>query len=151
MKFALWPTLLLAALLTSCSSLYKPLRVDEVQSPLAEIRHEAMKALPLGLRLSSPNGRELNSLYYIIKNGQYVDAVDQNQRWTAKIVIPGERRPYDVEIYVFKEVRVDSSHGIEYRTVGQDLRLAKRVKDELLKRLAQRREDLNIIDDFRVF
>lgn len=140
-----------AVFLVSCSLFYKPLRIDEAHYPLAQLRQTALRTLPVGLRSSSTNGRELLSQYFVVKSGKYVDGINLPVRWSAKIVILGERRPYEVEIYVFRERRIESSGGVEYQIEDQDLRLAKRVKDELLKNLAQRREDLNIIDDFRVF
>lgn len=141
-----------AVLSVGCSHLYKPLRIDEAHYPLAQLRQSSLRSLPVGLRSSSTNGRELLSQYFVLKAGKYQEAIDLPTRWFAKIVILGERRPYEVEIYVFKEQRREGvERGVEYQIEGQDFRIAKRVKGELLQKLAQRREDLNIIDDFRVF
>jgi len=151
-KFSLRLVLVaLAALPLSCSLLYKPLRIDEAHYPLGQLRQASIQSLPIGLRSSSSNGRELLSQYFVLKSGKYQEAINLPVRWSAKIVLLGERRPYEVEIYVFKERRMEGSQGVEYQIEGQDFRLAKRVKDQLLQKLAQRREDLNIIDDFRVF
>lgn len=118
---------------------------------MGQLRQASIQSLPIGLRSSSSNGRELLSQYFVLKSGKYQEAINLPVRWSAKIVLLGERRPYEVEIYVFKERRMEGSQGVEYQIEGQDFRLAKRVKDQLLQKLAQRREDLNIIDDFRVF
>jgi hypothetical protein len=139
------------ALLSGCSLFYKPLRIDEAHYPFGVLRQTAMSTLPIGLRSSSANGRELLSQYFVVTPKGYQAAIKQSKRYTATILIKNERRPYQVDIYVYEEERVTSGGRTEYRVRGQDLRIATRIKKELEARLAQRREDLNIIDDFRVF
>lgn len=143
--------LLAVFLLASCTHFYKPLRIDEIHYPYGQLRKVATQALPIGLRSTSQNGRELLSQYFVIQKKKYVEAIENPTRYTAKLVLLGERRPYLVEIYVFKEARTNVGGRVEYKVVGQDLRIAMKVKKELQTLLAQRREDLNIIDDFRVF
>lgn len=142
---------LAAVLLTSCSMFYKPLRIDEVHHPFAWVRQMAIKTLPVGLRSSSANGRELLSQYFLPDKKGYTSAIEEPVRLTAKIVILGERRPYTVKVYVLREERVKTGGQVKYKVRGQDLRIANAIKNDLQTRLAQRREDLNIIDDFRVF
>ena len=125
--------------------------MDEVNYSFAVLRQSALKALPIGLRFSSSNGREIHSQYFVPDKNTYKSAIDLPVRFSAKIVLLGERRPYDVRIYVIRERRKDSGGRFTYREDGQDLRIANMVKKDLEARLAQRREDLNIIDDFRVF
>lgn len=144
--------LLLVLVMASCSSLYKPLRIDGVEARLALLRKISMKVLPIGMRASSPNGRELFSQYFQPEGQHYKEAIEASTRWTTQIIILGERPPYDIEIYVFKEQRTQEASGrIVYKVTGQDFRIATLVKSQFQKELAQRREDLNIIDDFRVF
>lgn len=140
-----------ALIIAGCSTFYKPLRIDNAHHPLARVRQLAIKTLPVGLRTSSTNGREVSSQYFLPDKKGYKDAIQSPVRLTAKIVILGERRPYSIEIYVFREERVRSGGRVKYQVRGQDFRVANRIKNELQARLAQRREDLNIIDDFRVF
>ncbi len=140
-----------AFLFSGCSLFYKPLRIDRAHHPFGQIRQIAMKSLPVGLRSSSPNGRELHSQYFLPDKGGYKAAIEEPVRLTAKIVILNERRPYEIEIYVFREERVVSGGRVSYKVRGQDFRIANMIKEDIQTRLAQRREDLNIIDDFRVF
>lgn len=140
-----------ALFIAGCSTFHKPLRIDNAHHPFAMVRQTAIKTLPIGLRSSSSNGRELHSQYFLPDKKGYKLAIQSNVRLTAKVVILGERRPYTVEIYVFREERVMVGGKVTYQVRGQDLRVANRIKNELQARLAQRREDLNIIDDFRVF
>lgn len=70
----------------------------------------------------------------------------------AKVVVLGDRRPYDLEVFVVRERRVATGQGPgSYETVGNDQRLAKVVMARITESLAKRREDRNFIDDFRVF
>lgn len=144
-------TLVALLFLASCTHFYKPLQIDEIHYPYGQLRKVATQALPIGLRSTSQNGRELLSQYFVLQKNKYIEAIESPIRYTAKFVLLGERRPYLVEIYVLKEVRTSSSGRVEYKVVDQDLRIAMRLKKELQALLAQRREDLNIIDDFRVF
>lgn len=138
--------------LWGCSSNYKPLYIDNASQSLAVIRQSAMSSLPMGLMSSSPNGRELKSRYFVIEGkgkGKFVDGIQKSPRYQALITILGERRPYEVQVWVMKEERINGSY--QYKVSGQDIRLANLVKGRLKEQLAKRREDMNIIDDFRVF
>lgn len=138
-------------LFLGCSSFYKPLRIDKAHGPFAQIRQIAMQSLPVGLRSSSTNGRELLSQYFLPDKTGYKPAIEAPVRLTAKIIILNERRPYIVEIYVLREERQVVNGRVSYKVRGQDFRIANKIKEDIQTRLAQRREDLNIIDDFRVF
>lgn len=143
-----------AMIVPGCSTFEKSLRIDNASQPYSQIRQAALNALPIGLSSSSPNGRELISKHFIYKGkGEFAEAVQNDVRQYAKITINGSRRPYTIEITVLKEVKIDSSSGgaPQYRMKGYDLRLANLVKTRMEAELAKRREDLNIIDDFRVF
>ncbi len=49
------------------------------------------------------------------------------------------------------EKRVLRSSGFDYKEVGHDMMLARELVYKLKQELGERREDRNIIDDFRVF
>jgi hypothetical protein len=148
-KTLLWGSAVL--FLCACSTFYKPLHIDGVDAPYALVRRVVMTSMPVGMRTASSNGREISSQYFLPKAKGYEDAISKDVRFSAKVIILGAQRPYQLEVYVFREHRKNVQGRVEYETVGQDLRLANRLKTEIQTRLAQRREDLNIIDDFRVF
>jgi hypothetical protein len=56
-----------------------------------------------------------------------------------------------IEVSVIEEERVLKGDDFTYEMVGHDERLAKELEASLRTRLTKRREDLNIIDDFRAF
>ncbi len=54
-------------------------------------------------------------------------------------------------IFVTQERRVMRGNQYNYVIEGYDFKLAKELERLFRQELAKRREDLNIIDDFRVF
>ena len=126
--------------------------VKDVDWPLAELRSVAATVLPTGTRAVSPNGRELLSRHFILEGRSgYKPAADATERYFAQILILGDRRPYDIEILVTLERRVLRGNQFTYTVEGYDYKLAKELEVKLRQELTKRREDLNIIDDFRVF
>ena len=127
-------------------------KIDDLDWPLAELRSVAASILPTGQRAISPNGRELLSRHFILEGARgYKPAADATERYYASILILGDRRPYDIEILVTLERRVLRGNQFTYIIEGYDARLAKELERKLRSELTKRREDLNIIDDFRVF
>ena len=118
--------------------------------PLADLQHLAAKSLPLGLRKTSPNGREFFSNYFITNGRKFKLADKGPERRYAQILVLGDRRPYTLDVVVQIE-KVDANAPGGYSIVGTDVGIAKVVKKRLQSQLNKRREDLNIIDDFRVF
>ena len=55
------------------------------------------------------------------------------------------------DIFVTREKRVLGENGYEYNEVGHNNMLTRELEFKLKQELAKRREDRNIIDDFRVF
>jgi len=126
--------------------------VRDVDWPLGELRAVVGSVLPVGQRAISPNGRELLSKHFILEGTRgYKAAGDATERYYAAILILGDRRPYDVEILVTLERRVLRGNQFTYIVEGYDSRLAKELERKFRTELTKRREDLNIIDDFRVF
>lgn len=149
--------ILLASLfliLSACSSVQTAVygaRVKDIDMPLQTVQHTVASILPVGTRTVSPNAREFFSKYFILDRGQYKAASDALDRYWAQITVLGDSRPYNVEIIVTREQRVLSGETFSYVTVGHDSRLAKQLESRLREALTKRREDRNIIDDFRVF
>lgn len=128
------------------------IHLKEVEGSLAEVRSAALAALPMGHRGVSANGREIFSKHFLVTgNGDVRLAGDALERYYAIITILGDRRPYDVKVVVAHEKRVLRGDNFVYVVDYYDSMLARDVSRKLEVELAKRREDRNIIDDFRVF
>lgn len=104
--------------------------------------------LPQGLRRESLNGRHLYSGYFSPDN-YYEDATSLKERAYAEVVINGSSRPYRIDVFVYRETR-DSRKG-RYSKPQKDHKLAQELGAKIRASLADRREERNIIDDFRAF
>ena len=126
--------------------------IEEVDWPVTEIRQVLAAVIPAGVRTMSPNGREIQGRHFLVtRNGEFKEAGDALQRYYTHIKILGDRRPYKLEILVTHEERVLRGNQFTYVVTGYDKRLAKQIENKLRAELTKRREDRNIIDDFRVF
>jgi hypothetical protein len=125
--------------------------IKNVDWPLQDLSSLVAYELPTGLRTTSANGREFYSKHFVLDGPKYKLAGDAVDRFTAMITVLGDSRPYDIEIIVTHEKRVLRSSGFDYVEVGHDMMLARELEYKLKQELAKRREDRNIIDDFRVF
>ncbi len=136
---------------SSVRSLFYAVKIEKVDLPLQAIQQIIVGALPAGLRKNSANSREFYSGYFVYTKSHFAPAGDAVNRYYAQVTILGDSRPYNIEILVTHEVRELSGEKFEYVRAGQDTRLAKQLEQLLRTRLTKRREDRNIIDDFRVF
>jgi hypothetical protein len=126
--------------------------VEEIDWPIAEIRTVIGQVLPVGVRAMSPNGHEILSRHFVLdRQGRPVPANDAIKRYYTQILILGDRRPYNIEILVTQEERALRGNQFTYVISGYDTRLAKQLESRLRSELTKRREDRNIIDDFRVY
>lgn len=133
-----------AILVTGCQS---PAKITNVTLSLQSIKRTVIATLPHGLREQSLNGRELLSGYFSLKNWEE-DATDRNERAYAKVVILESGRPYRIDVNVIREKKVRAN---TYNKFGVDKKATKELVDKIREALADRREDRNIIDDFRAF
>jgi hypothetical protein len=115
---------------------------------LSELTSIVTSALPGGKESVSQNGRTFTSKYFVTKDGEFDVAPAAPVRSKAIIQILGDRRPYSIEVTVIQERRTKSS---EYVRIPNSEGLARVVIRRIQKALHERREDRNIIDDFRVF
>lgn len=136
-------------LLTNCAS-FGGAKIENVNRSLMDLQKHVTKALPLGLRKTSPNGREFYSNYFIARDRNFRPADNLPVRSYAHILILGAERPYLIRIYVQNE-RAVSGGSHEYSDDGGDPAMARVIRQRLDDQLNKRREDINIIDDFRVF
>ncbi len=130
--------------------------VRNLNFPLTVLQSTVEQSLPAGKRKVSTNGREFYSEYFI-SDGQNFRLVQKPSfRMYAKVTVLGDRRPFDLEVVVYRERRIEGDgvnnrEPASYEVIGDDQRLAKVVMSRISETLAKRREDRNFIDDFRVF
>jgi hypothetical protein len=125
--------------------------MNEVEAPLTQLRAVIGAVVPVGLRGVSPNGRELFSKHFIVVKDKYKPAIDALERYYAHILILGDRRPYDIEIMVVNEKRVLRDEKFTYIIMGHSQDLARELAQNIRKELSKRREERNVVDDFRVY
>jgi hypothetical protein len=121
--------------------------IKDLDKPLVNLQKTAEMSLPAGRRSISANGREFVSNYFADEKGKFVLSENAAIRNQCKISILGDRRPYTVEVLVIQQKRT----GGQYSQAVTNERIAKVVKRRFDKALHQRREQFNIIDDFRPY
>ena len=127
------------------------IRIENIEMPLITLQHLASAVVPIGVANTSSNGREFNSQMFILDQGSYKPAGDSPMRYWARVTVKGSARPYAMEVFVTREKRVLRGEDHIFAEAGHDQRLAKEIADKIRDQLSKRREDRNIIDDFRVF
>jgi hypothetical protein len=133
-----------------CASWGSGLRIENLERPLPELQKAISRSLPLGERRSENNGMEWFSKYFAVKGHKFIAGNTAPVRYYAQVYILGDRRPYVIEVYV-KRQRRTSPQDADYADDGTDQQLAMVVQKRIQQQLSKRREDSNIIDDFRVF
>lgn len=130
-------------------------RLENLDTPIHELQKAVDMNLPGGRRQVSGNGREYLSEYFIVVNGKIQPAGNSPDRFYAHIYLLGDRRPYTILVTVLRERRVrgggDESYNSKYEAYASDQRIAKVIAKRIQTTLSKRRDDRNIIDDFRVF
>lgn len=104
--------------------------------------------MPLGVRSTSRNGRTFESNYFLPKGNWDEDGTDAKERAFARTTILNSSRPYQVEVTVFRQSKVAPG---EYSAPQRDDELSERLANRIEADIANRREDRNIIDDFKPF
>jgi hypothetical protein len=121
--------------------------IDDVNSSASDIR----KAFVIVLgepRSTSANGRELESRYHDSKGNIENNSEQDRVRRYTKIVIYGDRRPFQVVVRVAVEQKnLDKS----YEELDPDEGLSHVMAERIKKALHQSLENRNAIDDFRAF
>src|SRR5262249_51144281 len=131
-------------LLAGCQS---PAKINNVMLSLTTVKKTVISLLPQGLKGESENGRELTSGYFNAHNWEE-DATDKSERVYAKVLILESGRPYRIDVHVIKEKK---GKGGAYTKTGEDKKATQDLVEKLKDALADRREDRNIIDEFRAF
>lgn len=131
--------------MTACTSGQKVTLEDQSQS-INEIKKTIISMIGKP-RAISQNQRELYSNYFPRKGTSDFNPTKSKERLTAVFIILGDRRPYNIDIQIVIEEKIEG----EYEVVGYDNKIANDLKNELDTRLHQSLENRNIIDDFRAF
>jgi len=132
---------------TGCAS-PGSVKINDLKLSLVDLQKVVEVALPLGKRLQTQNGRGFFSEYFITKQGDYQPAAQLPTRSFAEVFILGDRRPYAIHVRVIVESRDGSG---QYQLSRYDKGHARVISRRIEQALHKRREDRNIIDDFRVF
>lgn len=137
--------------LASCAT--KSLKTRPLKYSLASVKHAAAKTIPSKVSHTSPNGREIYFDYFPLptnfaKRRGYTKDGKFLERAKAKVVVLGERRPYQVEVMIKVEsLEMNGTYAFD----RYDIRYSKFLVKNIEKRLVQRHEKSNLIDDFRAF
>ena len=117
-----------------------PLSISETRRIIVSITGEP--------RSLSQNGRELESKYFDKKN-QPIEKMDMaRERFYSHITVLGDRRPYDIQVEVLVEGRVENG---QFELVDRDDGRAAILAEKIRVALNQSRDTRNVIDDFRSF
>lgn len=143
--------LFIALLIAGCST--SSITVKNLDIPLYSIKKAIENSFPVGTASESRNGRVLRSDYYLKLGDGYVKAKKLNRRFYAIVKLLGDRRPYKIEVTVYKEKKVEKSGALmpEYAKIGEDKTQAKILSRNILRRLNKRLDGVNVIDEFKVF
>ncbi len=153
-KIARWPhaeawiamtiQLMVVTLFFGCES---QVIIEDVDRPFGVVRAAVKESLPGGIRKTSDNGREFDSNYFAPKGPLDVDGSAGNFRETAHIKILGAGRPYSITI----DATIEKKTPRSYENYGRDPGRAKEIETRVRTGLSKRRDDRNMIDDFKPF
>lgn len=99
-------------------------------------------------RSISYDGREITSKFHD-KRGRVDDSLAKAKtRYYTLVTIRGERRPYNIQVEVFQEAKIDAK---TYQIIGEDQELAKKTAAKIEQSLNESLKNRNVIDDFKAF
>lgn len=136
------------ALVTLASCATPSAQIQNVPLSFNAVKTVVTHTLPGGIMRESDNGRMMTSGYFDPETLK-----PENEKKPLKVhaymvvSIYGSSRPYSLNVKAFKESREKDG----YTDLGEDPELTDRLAERLRAALADRREDRNVIDDFRVF
>lgn len=109
---------------------------------------KAFDKVTLGVRGKSANGREIVSRYMSPKADNMEAASTKKSRGYARLLILGDRRPYDLQLqFVLEEDR----GGGDYEALDTDDERSHKLLKKVLDALATRPDNKDFIDDFKAF
>lgn len=144
-------TVLLIFVFSVMGCAYGAVRLSNLNYPLAHLQKVSASTVPIGLRKTSSNRREFLSEFFVYHEGRFQDPGSLKKnfpvRYYAHIFVLGDRRPYNVDVIVYKQEK----SGASYQNAGTDRKYAKMIVDRIKMNLDQGPSRLNVIDDFRAF
>lgn len=120
----------------------------EINKPYGVVRATVQKNMPRGIRTTSRNGRTFESQYFVPSGIWEDDGTNARERAFARVTILGASRPYTIQVSVYREKRISAG---EYSAGHLDDQLSNELQKKILEDIANRREDRNMIDDFKAF
>lgn len=120
--------------------------LHETPMGLTEIRRVVTTVIGEPRKIT-PNGYELTSAYYDAKEKPLERPNEARERFYTVVNILGDRRPYDIQVRVFVEVRTPQG----FENVGLDEAFAQSWAGRIRKALHESRDKRNFVDDFKVF
>jgi len=122
--------------------------ISDLNIPTPELQKIVISSLPVGQNGESKSGRKFVSKYFKKEKGSFVESDSGSKRYFAEITILGDRRPYSIEVQVYLEQK---DVGTNYVTKTLDKGMSRVIMRRIQYQLYKRRDDRNVIDDFRVF
>jgi hypothetical protein len=143
--------LVLIWIVTACSTATQS--SGDLDYPLAAIDQSVSEALSMGIRGFSENRREIYSKPFQVRQSDEARAKGFRERGTAKVLVLGSERPYNVEVQVsIERGRVARNlNDIKYSHDHYDKSLAKQLLDDILTNLRKKMRNQNMIDDIKAF
>ena len=120
--------------------------IQNVSLSYNAIKTVVVSTLPAAVRRESSNGRTMTSGFFdpvTLKP----EKPNSKVHGYAVITVLGSSRPYNIEVKGFTEEKDKDG----YEPLGENRELSNRLAERLRAALADRREDRNVIDDFRAF
>lgn len=123
-----------------------------VNKSIVEIREAITKAVPVKMKYANKDSREYRSVPFVRYGKKIKEATSELQRAYVLIYIRGNKRPYTLEVVVpVEEAESPLAIQKDFRIIGYDERIAKIILARLKAQLNKRREDSNLVDDFKIF
>lgn len=119
--------------------------VRETPLNISETRKVVVSIIGNPRRLSE-NGREIFSEYYDRKGFKSDNVERAKERMYTRIIILGDRRPYDIKVEVLVERKIQDD---KYELVDKDDKKAEIIAAKLKEALYESHNRRNVIDDFR--
>lgn len=91
-------------------------KTKDFNRPYGVVRATVQKAMPLGIRSTSRNGRTYESNYFIPRGTWEEDGTEAKERAFARATILGSSRPYSVEVWVLRAKKLVDTQPLKSTT-----------------------------------
>lgn len=134
---------------SGCTSFQGAKKVSNLEASLSQIGRAISASFPGGIASQSENGRTFRSGYFDGELDPDFDPKEVRDRYVAQAVILGERRPYDVEMVVYKQSKKPKTSDFSPAKLSPEY--TNKVFKKFKEKLHQGMDGRNFIDDFRAF